>query len=524
MLRLTPTHVGSALFGGFLLAVMSPAFCAQINLKEGMLPVLPIRSTTLKPAEATMIADAVRRELNAGGVPSTTAEQVNAALADAGCASEEMHGHESCMRLVCSGLKSKLVALVTVNSIGSLYEAEAGVFGATSGKLLWKGMYQVRGSIEDFYLQFPAKFVADIPRQLEEADPAPAKPHVHMYDQAGHRHAAGETCTESHEDAVEQAQEATEDSIEHAVEVAEDRKEAAEDAAAGARFGIAPGLVIGASAMFAMGDKWEQQSPFGVKMMALYPTGARGHVRLKGGFPLNDNAKADLQRDKDIDAYLSLEHEWAGRGGAIGVGFSYMYMRYMVMKGTHLSQFADDTYRAYYDPAHAVNMTVSLRGGKPNAGFYGRISWPLPYIFGDDKPDSYFLEYSALGVFGGKRVKAGVGVSGMYKYREADYVRQGDTTYRYTEQSRDERMWGTTNPYYEYENSEYSEFMALIPVLRVAGLIASRIVVVFNLELGETIFPRSFGSDNDSWAPSIGFDLIYSLKKLQGADLMDGTF
>jgi hypothetical protein len=198
-----------------------------------------------------------------------------------------------------------------------------------------------------------------------------------------------------------------------------------------------------------------------------------------------------------------------------------MYMASMRLKGVRRISGLDSTYFAHYDPAHAFNLLLSLRGGRPNAAFYGYISYPLPYIFEDDDPDNYLLEFSAFGVFGGKRVKAGLGITGNYKRREADFIRHDILTYEYEPRARD--TWNADPEYYEYSLRRVYEYTLLVPALKVAGLLGEHVVLGLTFELRGTILPR-FADSGDSWQPSIGFDVVYSLGALKGANVMDGTF
>jgi len=110
-----------------------------------------------------------------------------------------------------------------------------------------------------------------------------------------------------------------------------------------------------------------------------------------------------------------------------------------------------------------------------------------------------------LGVSGAKNTKVGIGHMGMIKAREADdsLIINGSQFY--------------------YDNYPSRESYLVFPCLKIAQLIAEHVVLNLSLELGGTIIPR-FGSEMDSWRPSIGVDILYSFGKLSGPNLMDGTF
>lgn len=288
--------------------------------------------------------------------------------------------------------------------------------------------------------------------------------------------------------------------------------------------GVAPGIVIGITGSIALGDAVESQSPYGFGAMALYPTSHRGHVRLKVGVPSMHNHSLPLtDNGKKPDLNVVLAHEWAGPRGAIGVGLSYLYMQEFALEGRESSPYhIDRDYVADYDGANSFNGVISLRGGRPNGAFYGRFVWPLPYMLSDDEPDAYQLQYSGFGVFGGQRVKCGIGVMGLYKYREADRVHHEDSTYEYV--PKDDGLLGDEDPYYDYSLRRTSEFMVSFPCLKLAILFGSHVVVNLDVELGGVIFPREmFGMDSDLWRPTVGGTIVYSFKPLRGVNVMDGV-
>jgi hypothetical protein len=288
--------------------------------------------------------------------------------------------------------------------------------------------------------------------------------------------------------------------------------------------GIVAGPTIGASGIAALGTAVETQTPYGVKGMFLYPTGVRSHVRAKAGVPSVHNANVPVSSaGKRMDPYVALEHEWGWRYFGIGLGAAYTYMFGFDIDDSSRSL---GTYTARYKDDQALSLTCNLRAGKPNGGFLVRASWPLPYMLSDNEPDNFLLEYSALGVFGGRHIKAGIGVQGLWKHREAAKILYRDTSYTFVNDQ-------TTTDTYDYrygagyEDFRYrstDEVFALIPCLKLAGLIADHLVVGCTIELGGTVFPRFWDPNGKWWKPYLGLDIVYSFGKLDGPDVMDGAF
>jgi len=458
---------------------------ATITVAGTRIAVMPFASQSIAERDLHLIATAIDKALASAGFTVAHGGDVSAALRAVGCGEPVSWVRESCLRTLAREVDAGLVLGGTVNAIGALHEAQVALYGGRSGTALWSTEYQVRGGIEEFYLQMPGKLAADLPKEVKEPDPPPPPPPVALPGREPAPVADSAALPPVDRDC-----------------------------------GIAPGFAVGVSGMFALGDPITSQSPYSLRLHAVYPTSKVSQARLKVGLPLNHNHKLDLYSDKKYpDVYVGAEHEWGWPGFAIGVGLGYTYMQYFVLRGYEDGFYPDSLYYAQYDPAHGFNVCLNLRGGRPNAGFYGRISWPLPFIFEDHDPDNYFVEGSAMAAFGGKHVKGGVGVMGMYKRREADFVKMADTTYYYRDQ-------GAESDYHEFDLNEAQEFMALLPFVRIAALIAGHVVVSFNLELGGTIFPRSpvDPDDADYWQPSMGLDIVYSIGKLKGADVMDGTF
>jgi hypothetical protein len=494
------TRLAATLCLAALLLARGSAYAVSITEKP--LAVIGLVSSTMDDGQLRLMGEAIARELSTAGFQLLAGSAVTDALEASSCANTEIRLRESCIRLVGKQLGTPYLIGGGVNVIGRLHELRLQLFSTESGREVWSSVYRVDTGIEDFYTQTPAKAAGDIPRELTVAAAppppprAPAPPHVHAP-------APRPVPTPGESPDGSPVSKETVDAV--------------------SPNGAAPGLVIGLSGMFALGMVTESQSPVGGKLYALYPTTEKSYARLKVGVPLyHDWWLFSDDREKNPDIYLSAEHAWSWSGFSIGVGLSYMYLQRFVLTDSCTAPYFPylmEPYRVTYSTHHAFNLSLDLRGGRPNAGFYGRISWPLPLTIESGEPKNLFLEFSALAAFGGKRVKGGLGVMGWYKYRNADYVRQGDSTFEY---GSDRSYWH--DDYYEdYEHIVTREYSVLLPVARVSTLWAKHLVVNVNVELGQLFIPRP-DFDAEWWQPSVGFDIVYSFGELQGADLMDGTF
>jgi hypothetical protein len=293
----------------------------------------------------------------------------------------------------------------------------------------------------------------------------------------------------------------------------------------GADLAIARGATVGAEGYFALGSATGEQSPSGGVLFFLYPTGAASHLRAKAGIPLYHNSSVSLVDRKLPDIYVSLEHEWGMKYFGISAGLAYEYMQSFDLDSLYndASREAD---RYHFDEGHAVSMLMTLRAGKPSGGFVGHLGWPLPFTVYGKEPRNVALEYSALGVFGIRMVKFGIGIAGWYKHREPGYIVDrslgADSTLSFEEDR--PGFWSSETSYWDYVDEGYREFSTMFPVFRSALLFGKHLVVGARLELGGILFPR-FGEDSDGWwKPSGGIDFTYSFGELRGPSVMDGTF
>jgi len=288
--------------------------------------------------------------------------------------------------------------------------------------------------------------------------------------------------------------------------------------------GIAKGIAFGVKGLFALGSVEvsqyldRAQSPAGFMVYSVFPLSPKTHLRVRAGIPLwhvngttksadSDEYYHEVTVDKqNPDPYFSIEHAWGWERFGFSLGLSYLFLNKFTRDIKEYDDFEMDTnyYHFEYDNNNFFDVVCSIRGGKTRAGFYGMIAFPLAITLNKGRTD-FLLEYSVFGVFGAKNTKVGIGHMGMIKAREADdsLIINGSQFY--------------------YDNYPSRESYLVFPCLKIAQLIAEHVVLNLSLELGGTIIPR-FGSEMDSWRPSIGVDILYSFGKLSGPNLMDGTF
>lgn len=292
--------------------------------------------------------------------------------------------------------------------------------------------------------------------------------------------------------------------------------------------GIVTSATFGASIMRTIDKPSDNQTKYTGLAWFLYPTTKSSHLRIRAGIPTIDNQNSRISGSKSPDLLFGAEHEWGWSHFAVTAGLAYMYMSEFEKPSIleyYSSSSAAINGTSIYEQSHATEVVFGIRGGTPTGAFYGRFVWPFPYIFYDEEPDNFFLEYSALGVFGGRRWKMGIGISGFFKRRDAAYVLAGGKKYEYYDQD-DYYIYGSSgssHDYYDYSNTEHREMFVLIPGSRTAFLITDHLVANVTVELGGTIIPR-FPDGDDWWKPYVGLGVTYSLGKLDSPVALDGMF
>jgi hypothetical protein len=280
--------------------------------------------------------------------------------------------------------------------------------------------------------------------------------------------------------------------------------------------GIVQGPTIGLSGRIAIGSVSATQSRWGSSLFFLYPTTKRSQFRVKFGAPLTGSDTMFRDYDRVFpDLYGSFEHEWGFARFGVGFGIALTRMQAFTKKYYLPYTYYDRNgmmigpgdVSIHFKENYSFNWVAMLRGGRPNAGFLGRISWPMPINPGSQNLENSFFEYSALGVFGSGTIKGGIGLQGMMKNRTSN-----------EEYSTDSYFYSWTN----YNRFSVDDSYILAPCGKFAVLLGKQNVLCASIDLGSILFPRP---DNESWwAPNIQIDYTFSFKPLTGADVLDGTF
>jgi hypothetical protein len=453
--------------------------------------VFPLQPSNISAGDATMITDALRMKLSAGeGLSILDKEKSLQAWLTARHGADSICTGADCF--VAAGDRAGVRYAIggTIGRIGTLYTFSTVVYDVKGKKRCFIREYEYNGTIEEFYSDVPRRVANDITTKLPGAPAGGAEsPAVR-----------------------ETARPAPVIDAEHFAQRPAARIEGRPEADRG----IVQGPTIGASGRVAIGSISSTQSRWGSSLFFLYPTGKQSHLRAKFGAPLSgsDTMFRDYSRVVP-DLYASIEHEWGLSHFGIGVGIAV----------TRMQAFTKTYYLAstYYDangmiigpgnvPVHfkenySFNWVATLRGGKPNTGFLGRISWPMPINPGSQNLENSFFEYSALGVFGSEQFKGGLGLQGMIKNRTSVEEYSGGGYYY--------------SPGY-YNRFSVDDSYILAPCGKFAFLVGKQSVVCASIDLGSILFPRP---DNESWwAPNLQIDYTFSIKPLSGPNVLDGTF
>jgi len=449
--------------------------------------LLPMHYTNITAGDAAMISDALRLKVsNISGLFVADKEKSFAAVLsiqntpDSSCA----------MSLDCAvaaGEKalSQFAISGSIGKIGTLYSVSILIADVKLQKRVFFREYEYTGTIEEFYSDVPKRIAADIAMKLTEAKPALTR---------------------------------NENTSRPAITTSDIQDQyPAENKAADSINGMAKGPAIGASGRVAVGSISRTQSNWGLMAYYIHPTTNNSQLRVKLGIPLSgsDTMFSDYSRVVG-DYYASIEHEWGFPRFGVGFGLATTRMQHLVKKVKLSGTSYDENNMMVTDPVisydfkktYVYNWVLTLRGGRPTAGFKGRISWPIPLNQSGTLPNDYFFEYSALGVFGNTSIKGGIGLQGMIKSRTSGNA----IVYNY-----DSYAFQTTSSNLTVEDS-----YILAPCGKVAFKAGKQSVVCASLDLGGIFIPRP---DNGSWwAPNIQLDYIFSFKPFTTPEVLDGTF
>jgi hypothetical protein len=477
-------------FSGFcflVLAFSAKIFCGDADMaqKIGIIPFACLGG--ISAGDAAMLGESIKSKL-AGltGIDIVDKKNIREAMTES-----RIDSSVDCSSVDClAGLGKKLDAQIMISGslgkIGELYDLSLTVVNAVGRKRLFTKEYRLKGAVESFFTKISGEAVDDIVLSLHNQ---PVKPQP----------------VESIPARTREPQTVELAPIEEiSITALNYEKEQSRPI---------QGPTFGGSGRLALGQMGQNESRWGVGLFYLQPTTSNGYFRIKASMPISDNDSIRLHSDNSMqDVLTSIEHEWSWEFFGVGAGIAYMYMHSFNERYTGSAQYNPTTgsYDYYPSPIHfnvqsAFNWVCDIRGGRPNKGFRGRIVWPMPWInlYNTDTPANYFIEYSALGVFGGDFIKGAIGIQGMYKQRASN------TTF---------------DPNYSYESSiNVDSYYAMVPCGKIAFRVGKQAVVCATLDMTGIFVPPLSGSSSQ-WAPNIQISYTYSLRPLTALDVGDGTF
>ena len=274
--------------------------------------------------------------------------------------------------------------------------------------------------------------------------------------------------------------------------------------------GTVKGITIGFNGRAVIGGTEREESEWSAETMVLFPTSSHSHLRTRVSLP--SSTSKDMLRnstcDKDNDLLFSVDHEWGFKKIGITFGAAYMFMK------AFTKEFDGREYS--FDDFNLFSWVLGIRAGTPNHGFRGRICYPMPFVLNYGKSEqNTFVEYSAFGMFGSDKVKAGVGIQGVYKRRFSDgSSAPSNYTYDYS--------YNYNYNYGDYKES-VQEFYFMAPSGKVSFLAGTHSVVTLGLDFMGLMIPDVFNRD-DGWTPSVYVGYTLSLEPLKRVDSFDGKF
>jgi TolB-like protein len=463
--------------------ILCISFSSLMAQEKALVCVLPLSAVSIKAADAQLFTEAIQRKLENNSkftlIPQATVrDSIKKIFGDVEgkCSSEE------CLIKFGKQLNADYVLSGSLGQIGALLTLNIKFIDIQNGTVALTKEYQGKTSIEYFYQKSPERVAADLS--------AICFP--------------GSTFTSSAPAAV--APQAYQPPPQPSYPPAEPYKpEPASWApvSSDSNYGLVQAPSIGFSGNITFIDPTNEQSLYGLQLMYVHPTGAKSQARIIAGFPMA-NSKSEIMGGswRAPDPQISIEEEWGMERFGISIGLSYMYLHSFdkLDSGFYLTD-----YIAHFPVVQTYNYVFGIRGGRPNAGFKGRISWPTPWSINTDKPANYMFEYSAMGVFGTRTFKGGIGIAGMYKQREVARPNGGSMYYIFNDYVR------------------VSQYHRMFPCGRVAFMAGQQTVIGISADFFGLLFPREGQS---SWwgAPSIGLQFLYSFAPLHGANLVDGMF
>lgn len=277
--------------------------------------------------------------------------------------------------------------------------------------------------------------------------------------------------------------------------------------------GTVQGLTAGLVGRYVVNDAGFTESEWGIDVFCLIPTTSVSQARFKFALPMSTadtmGVRSTCKRNRDF--FFSLEHEWGLKniGTTVGVGYMYLdnFQKIDIVPVHNATQF--NTYN--FKTSHIVNWVFGIRAGKHNKGFKGRISYP--FFWGDEK--NLFIEYSAIGMFGGSRIKGGMGILGAVKKRVGKFSSM--TMFSESQSSY------FSSRYPADSTNKLREYYFMGPSGRVAFLAGQHSSVTIGLDFMGILVPDILNT-KDRWTPNILLGYTFSFGKLTNPETYDGKF
>ena len=270
--------------------------------------------------------------------------------------------------------------------------------------------------------------------------------------------------------------------------------------------GTVNGMTVGFNGRCVIGGTGSEESEWSAETMVLFPTSSHSHLRTRFSLPSSTSKDvfSNSNYDKNNDLLFSVDHEWGFKKFGITFGAAYMFMK------TFTKTIDGREYN--FDDFNLFSWVLGIRAGTPNHGFRGRICYPMPFVLNYGKSEqNTFVEYSAFGMFGSDKVKAGVGMQGVYKRRFSDGITT-NTNYTYD-----------YNYNYGYYKESVQEFYFMAPSGKISFLAGTHSVITLGLDFMGLMTPDIFNG-GDGWTPSVYVGYTFSLGPLKRVDSFDGKF
>lgn len=483
---------------------------AENNLRK-TIAVIPFETIGVSAAEA----DDLLRKINEAFTSVPDIDLISMDKVFAGYNNKSIVKDSLCRNRVCAIAVANFLR-VNYAFIGSFYKMDntytlsISAVKPQKNETVWTKDYSSKENINDFIKKISENTVIDA-RNAVLAEQKLADPSVETTTEITEEYTVpllADTSVGSNENPAADKEQQTEIV---SVEDNESIKETTDSEPKVSNNGTVQGLTVGVVGRYVLNEPGYTESEWGVDVFCLVPTTSVGQARFKFALPMStaDTMLAGSSYRKNKDFFFTLEHEWGLRNIGVTIGLGYMYLDNFQKHDT-VSNYSSRQINTYdFKTSHRVNWVFGIRAGKPNKGFRGRISYPL--TFGEES--NLFVEYSAYGMFGGSRVKGGIGLQGAAKRRVGKL--SGTSILSQT-------SYYSSNNYADSTRNE-TEYYFMGPAGRIAFLIGQHSSVTIGLDFMGIFIPDIFNKD-DEWTPNVLLGYTLSFGKLTSPESYDGKF